>query len=83
MKYSLRKAKSKIYKNAVAVNEWCDNKGKWTKLKKPLGSPNEPLDDEAFNQFIQENNVAEVNLMIIGTKGSIHNVDFSLEELEA
>lgn len=81
-KYSVNKVKSKTYTSAFSIIEWCDTKGKWNKLRKPIGTPKEPITDEALSMFINDNKASELNLGIIGSRGEKHEVDFQVSDLE-
>ncbi len=82
-KYSVNKVKGSTYKSAFSIIEWSDQSGKWHKLRKPLGTPNQPISDEDLTNFIIENNGAELQLGIIGSHGEKHEVDFDIASLEA
>lgn len=81
-KYSINKVKSKTYKSAFSIIEWSDSKGKWNHLRKPIGTPNEPISDEELTKFINDNNVSELNLGVFGPRGEKHEVDFPVSDLE-
>lgn len=80
MKYRVKNKHSKYYGEVIAIVEYC-KKGKWTKLKKSVGSSAEPLTDEMLNKFIEENSPEEINLAIKNKRGEMHHVDFALEDL--
>lgn len=85
MEYSVNKVKSKIYKKGFQINEWFSPKNKdrkWVKLKKPIGSQNEPITDEQLTEFINETGATEINISLIDNSGTVRNVDFCVTELE-
>lgn len=79
--YHIKTNSTKHYGEVIAVREYMKN-GKWTSLKKSIGSTNEPITDEMLTEFIEKNKPEEVNLIIKDKRGDIHHIDFPITDLE-
>ena len=79
--YHIKTSTTKHYGEVIAVREYMKN-GKWTSLKKSVGSTKEPITGEMLTEFIEKINPEEVNLIVKDKKGEIHHIDFPITSLE-